>query len=81
MARSKYDHVKIALADLVFEATKSALTEANRGHVSAAQSPLGDCLLEIVPISELEATVIVTGQGKPRFFSVKVHEQSLGSHA
>jgi hypothetical protein len=76
MPRDKYDLVKIALADLVFESAKVAFSEANRGHtLAAAHSPLEDTLIELVPISDLEATVRVSGQGAPRYFSIKVHEQ------
>jgi hypothetical protein len=76
MARPEYDPVKIALADLVFESAKLAFNESNRGHtLSAAHSPLEDTLIELIPISDLEATVRVSGQGAPRYFSIKVHSQ------
>jgi hypothetical protein len=76
VATDKYDQVKIALADLVFESAKHAFAESNRGNtMAAAHSPLEDTLIELVPISDLEATVRVSGQGKPRYFSIKVHSQ------
>jgi hypothetical protein len=77
MAR-KNDPIKVSLADLVFEASKIAFNEVNGGgHALAPEhSPLEDCIIEVVPISDLQVTVRVSGQGMPRYFTIMVSEQS-----
>jgi hypothetical protein len=68
------DPVKVALADLVFAATKHALDELPGTALAPEHEPLEDCVCVFVPISDLESIIQVKGTGKSRFFSIKVHE-------
>jgi hypothetical protein len=71
---SKHDPIKVALADLVFNATRHALEELPGVAIAPAHEPLEDCVCTFVPISDLESLVRVKGQGKTRFYSIKVQQ-------
>jgi hypothetical protein len=70
----KHDPVKVALADLVFEAATKTLVSQRGIDMAPAHEPLQDQIFEIYPISDLELYVKATGNGKIRFFSVRVSE-------
>jgi hypothetical protein len=69
---TKHDPVKAALADLVFNALTHAIKEMPGTAIDPAHSPLEDCVIEVTQLSDSEAYVSVAGNGKRRFFSIKV---------
>lgn len=73
---SNHDPIKVALADLVFSALTHAVRDLPASANDPAHEPLEDCVIEVKPISDIQAIVKVAGHGDVHWYNLVVQTQS-----
>ena len=70
--------IQRALADFVFSAIQHAIKDLPWVTLDSAHEPLKDTVIDLIPYSDYQAMVKVTGHGTVFHFEVKVHKD--GDH-
>jgi hypothetical protein len=72
---SLHDPIKTALGNLTISALKHALQELPGVAADPAWEPLEDCVIEVIEITDTQATVKVAGHGAVHWYNVVVQTQ------